>query len=247
MTDLHAVTWNLDGLDPEQVDPRTEAAIARLLADPPDVILLQEVTRRTWSAHLGPHLSHAGFTAAVVLPDDDEGYVEALLAGPGITLTGATRTELVGTEQGRFLLLADATWGGVPIRLATAHLESGVPVAEVRQAQLAQVVHALAVGPPAVFGGDTNLRDVDVRAVPSAAALIDAWVAAGAPPASRYTWDTQRCPNLRFRGPRARFDRFYLTPEWSVGSVELIGDAVAPGVGLWPSDHAGVRLRARLG
>ena len=76
---MHLVTWNLDGLDPRHLDLRTEAAIAALLADLPDVILLQEVTRRTWHAHLRPHLAHAGYAAAAVVPDDAEAYVPLTL------------------------------------------------------------------------------------------------------------------------------------------------------------------------
>ena len=240
---MRVVTWNLDGLDPRHLDVRTEAAIAALLVEPPDVILLQEVTRRTWHAHLRPHLSHAGYAAAIVPPDDDEGYVEAVLSR--LPLTGAERHPLVESGQSRHLMLVEAVWQGEPTRLASAHLESGSAAAEVREAQASQVAELLLGGPPAVFGGDTNLRKAEAAAVPALGELVDAFEAAGRPSSARFTWDTRRCPNVPGRGPRARFDRLWLAGSWAVDGLGMLGQTVVPGTGLWPSDHAGLWAQIR--
>ena len=40
---LKLLSWNIDGLDPEDLKERTEAVLKTILSKQPDVVLLQEV------------------------------------------------------------------------------------------------------------------------------------------------------------------------------------------------------------
>ncbi len=73
---MKLVTWNLNGLEDEHLDVRTESAMFQILLgapiedamvegfkpNTPDIILLQEVVERTFHAHVKTHLKAAGFT-----------------------------------------------------------------------------------------------------------------------------------------------------------------------------------------
>lgn len=77
----------------------------------------------------------------------------------------------------------------------------------------------------AVFGGDTNLREAEVKAekrvrgsatgkAGGTCSVLDGWVAAGSDAGTRFTWDLQLNDNKSFGGyfkPRARYDRFFIS------------------------------------
>ena len=44
---LKLLSWNIDGLDPEDLKERTEAALTTILSKQPDVVLLQEVVENS--------------------------------------------------------------------------------------------------------------------------------------------------------------------------------------------------------
>ncbi len=248
---LRVLTWNLCGIDPRRVDERTCAAIEEILRTRAEVVLLQEVTRRTWHAHIHPHLSHAGFGSATEVPTTDDGYRCAILAKQPIRLTEASRCAFAGSGMDRGLLRVRATWGDTEVLLLTAHLESGAAAAHERQVQLGEVIEALAeANMPAVFAGDTNLRLSDTRAVPTLDQVQDAWEQCGQPQAGRYTWDTKRCPNLRRDGTprRLRFDRVLMNhhPGWRAREILEVGASEIRGDRLWPSDHTGLLVTLEL-
>lgn len=150
----------------------------------------------------------------------------------------AERVLFPSSFMGRALVWADvAGW-----RVMTAHMESLRDGSRARKAQLSAVMAALdAAGRPAVFGGDTNLRDAEV---PPLADARDAWRLSGAPEDRRYTWDLVRNRNKTMPGgrrPRARYDRVFVSG-CRVASFDLIGEAALPGGGMWPSDHFGIQV-----
>jgi endonuclease/exonuclease/phosphatase family metal-dependent hydrolase len=224
-------TWNVNGLDEQRLDERTEAACFTVLLrpDPPSVLLLQEVVRRTWHAHWRPHLQAAGYS---VFPEDPtRGASEyfSIVAAQSELGTGNPRVEpFAGSEMGRALVSVEV--GGWLV--CTAHLESGKAASAERVAQLAQVCARLqAFAGPAVFGGDTNLRVEEEPRVEGLPALTDAWAAVGAPPAKRATWLGGRLG--------ARFDRVLCTDRLRVCSFSRLAAAPLPDLGLL-SDHAAV-------
>lgn len=136
-------------------------------------------------------------------------------------------------------------------------------------------------GRVAMFAGDTNLRETEVSArevyktltaekarggeserpkkrkrmtTVTKKKLVDAWLAAGAPEAEKFTWDTSVNDNLvmdfDFR-PKARYDRAYLLwPEKhdvQVNGFKLIGkDRLEIADNKFPSDHWGVLMDFEL-
>lgn len=42
---LKLLSWNIDGLDKNNLEERTEAVVATILSNKPDVVLLQEVVQ----------------------------------------------------------------------------------------------------------------------------------------------------------------------------------------------------------
>lgn len=246
---VRLLTWNLDGLGRLHVDVRTEAAVflaitGRTLVElgrgrrpvwsPPDVLLLQEVTHHTFQAHLRPHLGRAGYVLHPAhAPETDHFDVVAVRAPARIVAT--EDVPLRGSRYGRELRvvdLADAV-GGAPVRVITAHFDSGAPQSAVRVDGIRQVDELVAeAGGRAVFGGDANLRDVEWDDVADEVSLTDAWSAVGEPPAARDTW--------RMGERSARFDRVWLGRAMRATSMRAVGVAkLSPTVGP-PSDHIGL-------
>lgn len=237
MIDL--LTWNLAGLDDRRLDERTEAACLAMLLRPrpPDLVLLQEVVRRSWRAHLSHHFRAAGFVAVPPDPTDtDSEYAVALLVGPRLRVRSSVVAPLPATRMGRRLVGAALDTPLGPLRACTAHLESEREGARERRLQAAFVARWLADGEgPAVFAGDTNLRDAEAAEVAELAALTDAWEAAGRPDDHRFTWRAGRGP------ARARYDRVWVR-DLAVTGFSLSGE-VAPGLEGAPSDHLAVEVR----
>ena len=238
---LSAATWNLNGLDERLLDERTEAACFHLLAGPsrPDVVLLQEVVRRSFFAHLRPHFSAAGYTLAPAEPVSDSEYFCAIAVAPTLRPTGAWRRRFPGSSMGRALLALEVDWAGRPLLVCTAHLESLRSGAAQRRQQVVAVADALRSHEgPALYGGDTNLRS-DGLAVLEEHGVDDAWEVLGRPGAKATWWPMEA---KRPSGRRMRFDRF-----WSHGLVPEaidVGGPVAVGE-LSASDHRVVRGRWR--
>lgn len=165
---------------------------------------------------------------------------------------------------------------GLRTAFITSHLESLKESSDIRKDQLLQIFDQQRAfvedGVITVFAGDTNLREAEVSAaevVKTVAAekkrqldgqaqkkkrrvaikdkLVDAWLAAGADPSEKFTWDTARNDNLQFEGdfkPKSRYDRVFLlwpkTSDVQVPSLKLVGKDRLPSCGKFISDHWGV-------
>lgn len=192
-------TWNVAGLHDRGLDERSERqCLALLLRDePPDVISLQEVVRRSWHAHWKHHLRAAGYTVVPADPTDVDSEYFALLAVRGAPTRGES-APMRGSRMGRRLVRAEV--GGWLV--LGAHAESERQGSAERVRQLTTIAaELLAFDGPAVFAGDTNLRVEEEPDVEGLSSLTDAWVAAGSPKADRATWIGGK------RG--ARFDRVW--------------------------------------
>lgn len=236
MGSLSLVTWNLFGLEPLQRDVRTEAAcMGLLLEDPPDIVCFQEVIDRTLVAHLRPHFSNAGY-AHVVQPASTE-YTCALFVRSPLALMSAGVRPFPSSQMGRALLEATVDWNGQPVLILTAHMESLKSGSAARREQLARIRQRLETHPgPALFAGDTNLRDAEVGDLGT---LRDAWEVAGSP-ADRFTWSP-------WKGrARARFDRVFLSPHWTCDAFRLGTGAKVPEADVPVSDHRSVHVQVSL-
>ncbi|EER01074.1 conserved hypothetical protein [Perkinsus marinus ATCC 50983] len=114
----------------------------------------------------------------------------------------------------------------------------------------------------AIFGGDLNIRDDEVRQallLPNGSKkvdIIDAWEASGRPKDSEFTWDMRINDNLGIKGkPKARFDRLYLANSDTMkvfpqgfrltGTTRCDMDEVK-GKKRFPSDHFGIQLELKI-
>jgi tyrosyl-DNA phosphodiesterase 2 len=235
---LRVLSWNLDGLDPRFLPLRTAAAGSEILERGADCVLLQEVTESTLPA-LRYRLQSAGYTVSV--PPTSGSYFCLLATRPKIHSKGYT--PFTGSNMGRGLLWAEVDWAGSRLLLMTAHLESLRDSSTERVRQLHHITERLSEHTgPAVFAGDTNLRDAEVRGVN----VQDVWTLIGSPEESRYTWDMSRVSNKRTGKGRARmrFDRMFINdwPGWGGAGLALIGTTPLGEVarGLHPSDHFGL-------
>ncbi len=244
MPTLRLITWNLDGLDTRHIDLRTEAACRAILERGPDVVFLQEVVERSFFGHLRPWFTGSGFRAAPPTLSRRSRYGCVMFIRSPLRVTSARRTPFEASQMGRALIRTVVHWEGRELLLLTAHMESLRDGAPERVRQLDRVLAALtAHAGPAVFAGDTNLRDSEVRGRD----IRDAWCLLGSPRQTRTTWDMRAIPNKR--GPNeqgggyARFDRVFLNPGWRPSEMSLIGMAPVAGAdGLFPSDHAGLEV-----
>ncbi len=238
---LRVLTWNLAGLSETLLDERTEAACFAMLLrnDVPDVVLLQEVVRRSWHGHLRHHFRAAGFTP---VPSDPtatpHGYFAMAFVGPRVGIVDGGVRDLP-TRMGRSLVWVDGRCDERPVRLLTAHLESLGSGRRERRMQVERIADTLrAAEGPALFAGDTNLRDTELAGL-DLAGIDDAWEALGRPADLAATWTH---PEGK---ARARYDRCFLRG-LHVESMAFLGDRpFGAGLRERPSDHVGVQISVR--
>ena len=244
--ELDLLTWNVDGLDERHLDLRSEAACLEVLlqATHPHVVCLQEVVARTFHAHFVPHFRHAGFRPFPARPPENANYFDVVFVREPLVIEDAQREPFPTSRLGRVLTTLRISGGDRTLVAMTAHLESLREGSEERKRQLAEVVHRLRHPETlALFAGDTNLRDAETEGLLDD--IGDAWTMMGSPAELRHTWDPKTTPNIRGgKGWKAlRFDRVLLSAGWKVTALALVGRSPVEGAdGLWPSDHAGLRV-----
>jgi endonuclease/exonuclease/phosphatase family metal-dependent hydrolase len=244
------VTWNIDGLDVNNCDERTEAAvfisiIGSTLDDihtgktkpqsPPDVIVYQEVVERTIYAHLLPHLTAGGY---VVVPNEvpQRQTFEIVAVREPYSIRTHTMTPLVNSQFGRVLHIVEVTGPSGNVRVLTGHFDSGPDSGAIRASQMHQVAKAL--GPRGVFGGDTNMRKAEWLAAKESVEMIDAWEQLGEPASTRATWFLDNM--------KARFDRVWIGSELRATSMKPLGDKPLSELSTRPSDHNGLVVEIEI-
>lgn len=229
--ELRVLTWNLNGLESSRLDSRMEkACIEMVLGVPlraamagtpspplPHVFCLQEVIRRVHIDKLRRHLGAAGFQLFPVEPPDREDYC-LVAARPPWTMT---HSEYVPFEHSKFARGFTETHlrseTGQQAVVLTAHMESLRSGSGDRTSQTMQIDARLVAlsneSQPAIFAGDTNLREAEFAAARAQGCLLrDVFDLAGRPGAHTATW----WPQDSRRG--YRFDRIWLDPI-SAGSL----------------------------
>ena len=195
--------------------------------------MFQEVVDRTLNAHLRPHLTAAGFT---LLPNraPERDYYEVIAVRPPSKIV-SHEVHALPSQMGRELVEVIIERDGLRWMLLTGHLESLKGGAKLRVTQARSVLERMrAHEGPAVFAGDTNLRQVEADRL---GPLVDAWEACGSSRLHRWTWG----PSKR---SKARFDRI-----WGDGVVfdqfRTTGRDAVTADGQRPSDHLAVRVEVR--
>ncbi len=279
-TYLRLVSYNIDGLDDKLLETRVSEICSILLSEDetpdapflPDVVLLQECVEAVVPV-LVSRLASAGYALAPpVVPEGDAYFTLAFFHTSRVMVKSATRTPFPGSQMGRDLIKVVCTLkdsessspGAVEFLFMTSHLESlGDPRnSKERCQQLGTVLDALLAFPgPALFAGDTNLREKEVTAEPKYKQVIDAWMAAGSPAHAKATWDLSLNDNKKMDNasfvPRMRLDRLLLNQRWvgagggKAAEKELVKQWALLGKarmaeGVFPSDHFGLSCLLRL-
>ncbi len=238
---MNLVTWNLNGLEDEHLDVRTEAAIFHLLLgipiekaaitpnfkpNTPDIVVLQEVVERTFHAHITPHLKAAGFTIFPQKPSD-RSYFEVIAVRHPILKSSYEKFSY--TSQGRGL----STLSINGLTILTAHLESQKPGASMRMDQAENILDLMNNhSGNIIFAGDTNLRQSEWENL-KPENVSDAWETSGSIKKHKTTW--------RNTPYKARYDRIWYK-DLEIKKFETFGREKVTGIDQTPSDHYGIRV-----
>ncbi|KAK3551997.1 hypothetical protein QTP70_031619 [Hemibagrus guttatus] len=176
----------------------------------PDVVLLQEL--------VPPYLKILKeiMTDYEFLAGNDVGYFTGiLLRRCRMELVQSNTVKYPTTEMGRNLLMAEVNFSSHQLCFMTSHLESLKANSQERLNQLRRVWKRMREAPDSqtvIFGGDTNIRDWEVKKLGGLPdGITDVWEMLGEPEDCQYTWDTVNNNNndLPFSA-RLRFDRVYM-------------------------------------
>ncbi|XP_061521599.1 tyrosyl-DNA phosphodiesterase 2 [Phycodurus eques] len=237
---LTLISWNVDGLDTENLAERARGLCSYLALYTPDVVFLQEL--------IPPYVEYLKKRAVsyLIIQGSEDGYFNGMMLKK--TRVKLLESEIVAyptTQMMRNLLVAQVAR---QLCLMTSHLESCKGQSGKRMTQLHEVMRRMREAPDdvsVVFAGDTNLRDAEVAAVGLPPGVCDVWEGLGSQEHCRYTWDTRANSNKTVRYvSRCRFDRVYLRP--AARAPRLAPDHMAL-VGLekldcgrFTSDHWGI-------
>ncbi|KAK0144973.1 Tyrosyl-DNA phosphodiesterase 2 [Merluccius polli] len=242
---LSLISWNVDGLDTDNLAERARGLCSYLVLYTPDVVFLQEL--------IPPYVEYLKKRAVsyTLIEGGEEGYFTGMMLKKSrVTLLGSQIVPYTTTQMMRNLLIAQVTFQGQQLSLMTSHLESCKGQAAERMKQLRLVTQKMRETPDNVtvlFGGDTNLRDTEVAKVGLPSGVLDVWEKLGRQEHCRYTWDTKANSNKKLPyTSRLRFDRVYLRPASREGVPRLKPDHMALlgleklDCGRYTSDHWGV-------
>ncbi|XP_048882837.1 uncharacterized protein LOC125749531 isoform X3 [Brienomyrus brachyistius] len=248
---LSVLTWNLDGLDSEDLLKRAGGLFSNIKKYRPDVLLLQELVPEYL------HCLKKHFVNYTFLQGSDEGYfIGIMLRKSRVQLLHSNIVKFRTTSMDRNLLMAYVSFFGRELCVMTSHLESCKGSYQERQVQLKKVWTRMREVPKnisVIFGGDTNLRDKEVSRLGGLPeGICDVWEALGKPEDCRYTWDTETNDNKDIpHSVRLRFDRVFMQaardgPAVAPESMELIG-LERLSCGYFTSDHWGILCAFTVG
>uniref|UniRef100_A0A3P8SW57 Tyrosyl-DNA phosphodiesterase 2 n=1 Tax=Amphiprion percula TaxID=161767 RepID=A0A3P8SW57_AMPPE len=242
---LSLISWNVDGLDTDNLAERARGLCSYLVLYTPDVVFLQEL--------IPPYVQYLKKRAVsylIIEGGEDSYFTGMMLKKSRVKFVESETVSYPTTQMMRNLLVARVTFKDQKLCLMTSHLESCKGHAEERMKQLRVVMQRMKEAPDDVtvlFGGDTNLRDSEVAKVGLPSTVCDVWERLGKQEHCRYTWDTKANSNKTVPFvSRCRFDRVYVRPAAKDGIPHLAPDHMAL-VGLekldcgrYTSDHWGI-------
>lgn len=237
---LSVSTFNV-WFDPFFASRRHQAIANLLAADPPDVMVFQEITKAALEIFLAQRWIREHYLSASVVGRGVGTYGMLLLSR--VPLSAVTYTGLPSGAR-RGFLRADLHVNGARTVVCSVHLDSGKRSAPLREHQLGRIFRALAADSDALALGDFNMRNRENHLI--AAPFQDVWPTLR-PGEHGYTEDTS-INDMRHgntgKKRHVRFDRVLVKGQrWRPESIELIGtepiSSDHPRV--FPSDHFGVR------
>ena len=231
---LRILTWNVADFDRESLVSKSapaswsveknRAALLRLIRmTGADVVLLQECPASNFELcslefdQTKSCISHCGFIHAFVRRDEDAWQVESAKVLPSCPAIMLVLKK--GEER---------------IQVCTMHLQPGKDGGDIRKNQISSIAAAAAQEFPLIVAGDANMRNAEVKRVPSKLKAIKT------PP----TWDSRK---NKYHGDGAfqfscTFDRVFASSPSRVRNVKLVGqEELNHGGASWNlSDHYGV-------
>lgn len=245
---IRILSWNIDGLDTNNIKNRTKGICKIILEENPDVVFLQEVV--TISSELLETLCP---TYQLITAGKEGYFIAMMLKATSVVYKDHTVSPFYGSIMSRNLLHVKADVKGVEMELLTTHLESTASHADERKKQLQTCLKAVkeaSTSATVMFGGDLNLRDKELQAIGGLPSdCQDMWEITGERPEAKYTWDLIKNDNLEWGGkfkPRCRFDRLIMrSPKGTVKPLkavyfELVGIQRLTSCKRFPSDHWGI-------
>ncbi|XP_041665971.1 uncharacterized protein LOC121524587 [Cheilinus undulatus] len=223
---LSLMSWNVDGLDTDNLPERARGLFSFLLLYTPDVVFLQEL--------IPPYIQYLKKRAVsyLIIEGGEDGYFTGMMLKK--SRVNFVESEIVPyptTRMGRNLLVAQVTFKGQKLCLMTTHLESCKDHSQERMKQLRVAIEKMREAPADVtvlFGGDTNLRDTEVAKVGLPPSVCDVWEHLGKQKHCRYTWDTKVNTNKTVPFvARCRFDRIFFRATNKDGVPRLAPDHMA--------------------
>ncbi|XP_051872293.1 tyrosyl-DNA phosphodiesterase 2-like isoform X2 [Pristis pectinata] len=175
----------------------------------PDIVFLQEVIEPYYN-----YLKKRAVSYTLIPANNDGYYTTIMLKKSRVKLLKQEIIAFPTTTMMRNLLIVQANIAGNELCLMTSHLESTKEHSRERIKQLGTVLKKMREVPDCatvIFGGDTNLRDKEVKSFGGLPANIsDVWEFLNKPEHCRYTWDTTTNNNLKASyACRLRFDRVF--------------------------------------
>uniref|UniRef100_A0A915DAQ5 5'-tyrosyl-DNA phosphodiesterase n=1 Tax=Ditylenchus dipsaci TaxID=166011 RepID=A0A915DAQ5_9BILA len=238
--ELSMVSWNVDATEAAHLNTRFKAVLYLIAKINPEVIFLQEVTDDVMQALT--QLMEPVYNMFVSNPTFT--YYCVTLVSKNIEVE---RHEIIefDTSMGRKAILIEAQWQKLKLKLINSHLESMKEHSGQRSKQFEQCISKLdalsRVDPSntlAIFGGDLNLRDEEVCALPKN--IKDAWKEAGSKMQHKFSWDMLKNDNHKNYGrARCRFDRIYYSGPYVDVDFSLQGTQRIKQIYCFPSDHFG--------
>ncbi|XP_053990822.1 tyrosyl-DNA phosphodiesterase 2-like isoform X2 [Hylaeus volcanicus] len=266
VSQLKIVSWNIDGLNSNNLIDRTKSILATLTKIHPDVIYLQEVIDSTFEM-IGTILSPTYHPIRCEIQElyDAPYYCVLLLLKTKFKASSDSfqmkTLRFPESQMGRHLLFVtcDLLNDTEPVCFLTAHLESCTESRNERVNQMQttflemfRIVNDNEAS-LCIFGGDLNIRDKEAKCVLKTMEtmgihLVDIWEYLGSDSSTRYTWDSSYYSedSVKRFYVKMRLDRMYLytkkdsTLLWRPIAFQLIGKEKLPSTGKTPSDHLGL-------
>ncbi|VIO87474.1 Uncharacterized protein BM_BM6959 [Brugia malayi] len=202
---LTVMSWNIDGLDENNLTIRFTAVCYIISKISADVVFLQEMT-----PDLVPQVrKNLSGEYSILVATPNLPYFTVVLLKPFIELISHKAIPYRRSGMGRSMQLVETSLRGRKVMLLNTHLESMKEHSDIRLTQIQECFKQLVEWDDGktviVFGGDLNARDSEICELPPG--FEDAWIAAGSRPKFRFTWDTLLNNNKVTGKARCRFDR----------------------------------------
>ncbi|KAL3982813.1 Endonuclease/Exonuclease/phosphatase family protein [Acanthocheilonema viteae] len=234
---LTIMSWNIDGLDENNLAIRFTAVCYIISKVSADVVFLQEMT-----PDLVPQIrKNLSGEYSILVATPNLPYFTVVLLKPFIKLISHKAVPYGRSGMGRSMQLVETSLHGHKVMLLNTHLESMKEHSDIRMTQIQECFEQLTEWDDGetviVFGGDLNARNNEIGELPPG--FEDAWIAAGSKTKFKFTWDTLLNDNKTAGKARCRFDRIiYKSADvFSRVNFSLEGQNRIRSSLCFPSDH----------